>query len=277
MTSAGPASDGGYQDWREEWLSARPEWRLVEVFHPAARNAPASVLEMLSQEWLDAALSIREPEIARRKLAWWLDEIAELGAGRARHPLTGALSGAAPARDAAPALARAVGGALALVEAEAIASTAGLVEASVPFAASLDEAGAALGSWRPAPGGRAPALAAALVGELLRDWPRFARPERGLVPLALLARHGIDRAGALSGHDARACDALLRDLASELAETVGRGHKGDLMAGRLAVARVQLDAIARDPRAAREGRLAAPRLRLLWSVWRAARGGGAGR
>lgn len=278
MTGDEPTTGAGFRGWRDDWLAARPEWRLLEVFHPAAREAPAVVLELLAREWLDAALAIREPEVARRKLAWWLDEIAELGAGRARHPLSAALSDGPGVRAAAPILARAVGGALALVEAESVASTAHLVDATRPFASALDDAGAALGAWRPAGPGRAPALAAALLGDLLRDWPRFARPERGLVPLALLARHGVDRVAAQTGNDAVACDALLRDLALELGGTVGRGHRGDLAAGRLALARTWLDAIARDPRALREGRLAPPRLRLLWAIWRCARAaGGAGR
>lgn len=270
MTGAARAT-GGYQGWRDDWLAARPEWRLLEVFHPAAREPTAGVLEMLAQEWLDAGLAIREPDVARRKLAWWLDEIAELGAGRARHPLTSALADGPGVRDAAPALARAVGSALALVEVEAVASTASLVDATVPLASAIDAAGVALAAWQPAGDDRAPALAAALLGDLLRDWPRFARPERGLVPLALLARHGVDRAAAQSGHDAAACDALLRDLAGELRGTVGRGHRGDLAAGRLVIAGAWLDAMARDPRGAREGRLAPRRLHLLWSIWRAAR------
>lgn len=276
MTGAAAARDGAYRDWREAWLSARPEWRLIEVFHPVARGVSASVLEMLAQEWLDAALSIREPEVARRKLGWWLDELGELAHGRARHPLTVALADAAIGRDASVALARAAGEALALIETESIASSAGLVEATIAFARAFAEAGATLGAWRPVPSDRMPALAAALLSDLVRDWPRFARPERGLVPLALLARHGLDRAGAQSGHDAGACDALLRDFARDLAETVDRDHRGDLMAARLAAARAWLDAIGGDPRAAREGRLVPPRLRLLWSIWRAARGGGAG-
>jgi hypothetical protein len=271
VTGAARAT-GGYQGWRDDWLAARPEWRLLEVFHPAAREPAAGVLEMLAQEWLDAGLSIREPDVARRKLAWWLDEIAELGSGRARHPLTTALADGPGLRDAAPILARAVGSALALVEVEAVASTASLVDATVPLAAALDEVGVALGIWRSAGSDRAPALAAALLGDLLRDWPRFARPERGLVPLALLARHGVDRVAAQSGNDAAACDALLRDLAGELRGTVGRGHRGDLAVGRLVIAGAWLDAVARDPRGAREGRAAPPRLQLLWAVWRAARG-----
>jgi len=277
VTGAAPVT-GGYQDWRDDWFAARPEWRLLEVFHPAARQPTAGVLEMLAQEWIDAGLAIREPEVARRKLAWWLDEIAGLGAGRARHPLMIALAGTSRARDAAPILARAVGSALALVEVEAVASTTTLVDATVPLASALDAAGVALAAWRPAGDDRAPALAAALLGDLLRDWPRFARPERGLVPLALLARHGVDRAAVQSGRDAAVCDALLRDLAGELRRTVGHGHRGDLAAGRLVIAGAWLDAMARDPRAAREGRLAPWRLHLLWSIWRAARdGGGAGR
>jgi hypothetical protein len=266
------SATGGFQAWRDDWLAARPEWRLLEVFHPAAREPAAGVLEMLAHEWLDAGLSIREPDVARRKLAWWLDEISELGSGRARHPLTTALADGPGLRDATPMLARAVGSALALVDVEAIASTASLVEATVPLAAALDAAGVALGVWQPASNDRAPALAAALIGDLLRDWPRFARPERGLVPLTLLARHGVDRMAAQSGNDAVACDALLRDLATELLGIVGRGHRGDLASGRLVVAGVWLDAVVRDPRGAREGRVAPPRLKLLWSIWRAARG-----
>lgn len=275
---AGAGASGGYESWRAEWLAARPEWRLLEVFHPAARTPAACALAMLAQEWIDAALAIREPEVARRKLAWWLDEIDALGAGRARHPLTCALAEGARARGVAPLLARAVGGAWTLSEAESIGATADLIDACVPLASALAEAGVEHGAWGPVPDGRASVLAAALLADLVRDWPRFSRPERGLVPLALLARHGVDRAAAQSGHAAAACDALLADLARELAEAVGRRHRGDLLAGWLVLARAWLDAIARAPRAAREGRLAAPRFRMLWSLWRAARpAAGAGR
>ncbi len=269
---------GGFEVWRAEWLAARPEWRLLEVFHPVACMPAVCALEMLAQEWIDAAIAIREPEVARRKLTWWLDEVAELGAGRARHPLTCALAADPRAGELASPLVRAIGGALALLEAESIASTAGLVDAAVPLASALGEAGVALGAWGAVDGRNGSALAGALLADLVRDWPRFSRPERGLVPLALLARHDVDRAAAQSGREAAACDALLADLARELGVLIGSPHRGDLLAGRLALARAWLDAVTRDPRAAREGRLAAPRFRMLWSLWRAGRSpGGAGR
>lgn len=266
------AASPGFEEWRGEWRDARPEWRLLETFMPVTREAPAVALEMLVGEWLDAALAISEPDVARRKLAWWHDEVSGLGEGRARHPLTTAIAGGGRARDVSPSLARAVGAALAMVDIESVTSTAELIDASLPLAIALDEAGIALELWRPHPAARA--MAASLVGDLLRDWPRFARPERGLVPLALLARHGLDRSGARSGSEAAACDALLRDFALELGAAVGHGHGGDLAAARLAVARLWLAAAARAPRAAREGRLQAPRFRLLWTLWRLARESG---
>lgn len=260
----------GFEEWRSEWRHARPEWRLLEIFVPVARGAPSVALEMLAGEWIEAALAIAEPDVARRKLAWWFDEVSGLGDGRARHPLTSAIAGGA--REVSPSLARAVGAALAMVDVESVASTAELIDATLPLATALDETGIALDLWRPH--GSVRAMAAALVGDLARDWSRFARPERGLVPLALLARHGLDRNGARSGAEAAACDALLRDLALELGAAVGVGHRGDLAAARLAVARLWLDAAARAPRAAREGRLQAPRFNLLWTLWRLARESG---
>lgn len=265
------AVDAGFASWRDDWLDARPEWRLVAVFHPIAQEPAVIALELLAREWIDAALAIREPEVARRKLAWWLDELGEQARGRARHPLTMAIAKDPRAAGAVAPLARAVGAALALVGTESVGSVEDLTAAIEPVARGLDEAGVALGAWRLAGAERSPAMAAALVVEALREWPRFARPERGLVPLRLLARHGIDRAAAHAGTEPRATDAVLRDLALELRQRVGADRVGGLAGARLAIARVWLEAIARDPRAAREGRLAAPRFRLLWSLWRAAR------
>lgn len=266
--------DSGFEDWQRDWRDARPDWRLIEIFFPVSRGPVAMAFEMLSAEWLEAGLGIREPEVARRKLAWWIEEIGEFAAGKARHPLTRAIGGETGTDVVAPSLVRVIATAISLVEIESVTSTGELVAATMPYAAALADSAEALQLWRESPATPAKALAAAMLVDLVRDWERFSRPERGLVPLALLARHGIDRASAHAGTDAEACDALIRDLALELRSVVGAERSVGLAGAKLALARLWLDAMASAPRAAREQRLTLSRFRLplvLWSVARTSR------
>jgi phytoene synthase len=264
-------ADTGFEGWQREWRDERPDWRLIEVFFPVSRAPVAIALEILSSEWLEAGLAIREPDVARRKLAWWIEEIGEFAAGKARHPLTRAVTGEVGADRVAPSLARAVAAAISLVEIEAFSSTEDLVAAATPFASAIAESAEALRLWTQSPAMPIRGLAAAAVADLVRDWERFSRPERGLVPLSLLARHGIDRASANAGDAAEACDALVRDFALELQVAVSADPAFGLAGAKMAIARLWLDAMARAPRAARERRLSLPRFRLPWVLWSVAR------
>lgn len=264
-------ADTGFEGWQREWRDERPDWRLIEVFFPASRAPVAIALEILSAEWLEAGLAIREPDVARRKLAWWIEEIGEFAAGKARHPVMLALTREAKAGRAAPSLARAVAAAISLVEVEAVSSTEDIVAAAVPYASAIAESARALLLWTESPATPAKGLAAAMMVDLVREWERFSRPERGLVPLSLLARHGIDRASANAGDAAEACDALVRDLALELRVAVSADPAFGLAGAKMAIARLWLDAMARAPRAARARRLSLPRFRLPWVLWSVAR------
>lgn len=266
--------DAGFDDWQREWRDARPDWRVLEVFFPISRRPVALAFEMLSAEWLEAGLAIREPEVARRKLAWWIEEIGEFAAGKARHPLMRVIGGETNADRVAPAFARTVAAALSLVEIEAVASTGELVQAATPYASAVADSGEALHLWRASPATPAKSFAVAMIAELVRDWERFSRPERGLVPLPLLARHGIDRAAANVGTDTEACDALVRDLALELKSAIGAERTVGFAGAKMALARLWLDAMASTPRAAREQRLTLSRFRLPWVLWSVARASG---
>jgi 15-cis-phytoene synthase len=65
---------------------------LALLFAPAHRD-PLAALYALDAEFNEAA-ALKSHEVAHRKLLWWADELARLGAGAPRHPLTIVLAAA---------------------------------------------------------------------------------------------------------------------------------------------------------------------------------------
>lgn len=262
--------------WEAEWLGARPEWRLIPIFFRAARAQGVAVGEQITLAWFDALRHPGDPPVAIGKLSWWLDEIARFEAGAPRHPLTKAWRDEAIA---VPVVARAavllLTRLLALLETPAPASVAAMIEQWTPPAAAARALESALADVSAAPtaldepAGRARAAVQLL--DALRDFPRFAAPAAGRVPLALLARHAVDRGSlATATEDARA-DGVLLDLAVALESALAVPAALPLDAARVAVARQLLKRLRAAPAAWRRGDIRFSRIGLPLALWRAAR------
>ena len=77
------ALDSFLDKWRTRW----PEWRVVEVFVPAAQRQLAVAWFALLQEFADAMNIPGDPLPADAKLAWWGEELRDWSRQRSRHPL----------------------------------------------------------------------------------------------------------------------------------------------------------------------------------------------
>lgn len=196
--------------WRARW----PEWRIAEVFVPAAQRAPTLAWLALRQELADAAWEGADPRPGAAKLAWWSDELQGWSQGRRRHPLglalqrvpapwvalAGALPALATAREAP--LPSGAGGESLHAALAPFAGAAAAVSASIDAGGTGGTGGTAAG-----PGAVAVALAAVrvLAGEgvpeaakaLLDGWPARAAGTRADRIFAALARQRLQalRAG----------------------------------------------------------------------------------
>jgi hypothetical protein len=101
-----------------------------------------------------------------------------------------------------------------------------------------------------------------------RDWVCFARPDRAWLPLDLLARTGVDRAGAVVSLPV--ARALLRALGEPLARVRPTRLRG-IDGARVAAGRVWHARMLAAPAAMVDGRLPPPRLRLVLALWRVGR------
>jgi len=202
------------------------------------------------------------------KLAWWLDELAQQ---TPRHPLTRQLhalddgaAAAAPLREVAASVWR-------LAQRGSIESFEHLLEPLSAAAEGVVRARHAVGVEDAAIGPAPLAVAAARLLAAARDWPRFARPERALLPLQLLAAQRIDRAGGADGvgaiSAARAVFAAMQDVFDTAAGTALRGIDG----ARVAAAMIWARRLLATPQAAVEGRIGAPRVSLVLGLWRVGR------
>lgn len=77
------ALDSFLDKWRNRW----PEWRVAEVFVPAAQRQLAVAWFALLQEFTDAMNIAGDPLPADAKLAWWGEELRDWSRQRSRHPL----------------------------------------------------------------------------------------------------------------------------------------------------------------------------------------------
>lgn len=250
---------GAFDTHVEQWLDAEPELRLARLFVAEAREPRIAALEAIGHELHAALFEIADDRIAQAKLAWWLEELAQ----RPRHPLTRGLAEASAGSQAAVAPLRETCAALLrFAQQDSVESMEQLLS---PLARAADGLVRARGAG-PAIAPRA--LAAARLVFAARDWLRFARPERAWLPLDLLARAGVDRAGAVGS--VPVATALLRGLCDAMADVPARDLRG-IDGARVAAARAWAARMACAPRALLEGRLAAPRVALVFGLWRVGR------
>ena len=213
-------SESALHSYLEKWLAAQPAQRLALPFVEDPAFAGHLALAALEQEWIEAAYGIREPQVAQVKLNWWAEELAGAPAGGGRHPLTQALFAApqagqveladwlAPIRAAMAQLDAPTPADFAeqRVRAEAFHGAIAQLETRWWFGADADPSRAGVH---------------AVVDHLLHVTARldqYREHERLPLPMARLARHGLDRSALASDSPARrnAVREQLRDIAGLL-------------------------------------------------------------
>ncbi|HEY0180863.1 MAG TPA: hypothetical protein VGC30_14710 [Dokdonella sp.] len=260
--------------FESKWSAAHPELGLALGFVDARRRDAQAAWACLGFELEHAAFALGDAEPAAIKLQWWAEELAGLGRGVARHPLTQALLAQPRVVEIAPARwAAAIGGAFAQRDAEPAASRDALLDGYAALYGPLAEIESTLFGAADAPSlARAQALARAL-----RETAMLAqtlRAGRLPVPLDLLARHRLARGDLARAAPAQA--ALLREwlaaLAAELARLRGR-PLGVVGAAAAAANRVRARRAggAADPLAALSAGSARLPFAAVWAAWRAGR------
>jgi phytoene synthase len=255
-----------------KWTAASPELRVALRFMaPRWRDASTAFL-CLAQEIAQLAFDRIEPAVALPKLEWWSGELARAAAGQAQHPLTrilARLDGFATAPW--PAV---VTGAAMQWDPSAAPDMTSLLAGYRHLHGPMARAEAQLFRGVDAAASARACDLARAVRELSRV-ADAAGGERLPLPLDVLARHQIDRAGLALPGAARA--AALRDHCASLLRAIDALGDGNGLSlprvADLASARARLRRAVRadDPLAAlaaASGRL--PPV-LAWTLWRHAR------
>lgn len=184
------------QSFIDKWLAVQPQQRMALAFVDGRRYPGHVALAALEQELLGAAYGIGEPLVATAKLNWWAEELAGAAASGGRHPLTQVLFDDERAHALAGELWLApVLAAMAQLE----QGTATDFSAQMASATPLHGALAALETawWYGAEASSARAARVATLNHLLYALLRLeqdASRDRLPLPMARLARHGLDRA-----------------------------------------------------------------------------------
>ena len=188
-------SDAPLHGQLQPWLAARPARLACTAFLPAQDADAARALAALEQAVLGVLADVREPPVAAAKLRWWVDEMAAVGAGTARHPLTQVLARHAAARQVEAALWRRPGEA-ALAAVAAATPVDDAAQWTQALAVCAPWAALEAACWRgPGTDSDQAAQAAALawlVGDLLR-LPQRRLEQRLPLPMQRLARHALAR------------------------------------------------------------------------------------
>lgn len=263
VTGAGEA--GASAHFVSKWLERNPEMRFAQLFCAADARARFDAWGALLHEIGDARLALREPTVISAKTSWWVEELRALAAGAPRHPLGRDLLGAGLPGKTAPwlPLARALLGGGDAGDGLPADRDASLAHLSALAEAAADVEAALFGASPLAQGAAARALA---VHWRLHALPRgLAGEDAAGLPMAMLARHGLTRAGladALPGP-------LLRDWASVLREALPGAAPGAALPTQ---ARLRFDRRRLSQLAASGDRFdAGSAPMLLLAAWRAGR------
>ncbi|MEO5829928.1 MAG: phytoene synthase [Rhodanobacter sp.] len=183
------------QGFIDKWLAVQPQQRIALAFVDGRRYPGHVALAALEQELLGAAYGIREPQVAVAKLGWWAEELAGAAASGGRHPLSQVLFDDERAHAIASELWLApVLAAMAQLEQGTAADFAGQMTAAMPLHGALAALETAWWYGTGASSGRAAQIA--VLNHLLYALLRLdsdAERDRLPLPMARLARHGLDR------------------------------------------------------------------------------------
>jgi phytoene synthase len=222
------------QGFIDKWLVVQPQQRMALVFVDGRRYPGHVALAALEQELLGAAYGIRESQVAAAKLGWWAEELAGAATSGGRHPLTQVLFDDERAHAIASELWLApVLAAMAQLE----QGTAPHFEAQLAAAMPLHGALATLETawWYGAEASPARAAQIATLNHLLYALLRLeqdAERDRLPLPMARLARHGLDRAQLREGSSARQ-----QAVKAQLQALLAGWSQSDVLAGPLSVFR----------------------------------------
>ena len=249
-----------------KWHRREPEMALAEVFCAPPARARFRAWGALVAELREAVFELSDPRVTAVKAPWWAEELLRFADGLGRHPLAADLASPPPAGEAGPVPWRELAGAvLRQVQADGRPGDAGQAVAHVrPLAVAIAAVESAL---FPSP---RPSSADAVAVHLL--WQRLPRglgdDDHALVPMTLLARHGLTGAQLAAG--AEGGDALLRDWAGALLHALPAKVDGEPLFRRV---RSGLDRVALRRLVA--GRGFVPELApvTVWRAWRLARRG----
>lgn len=246
-------------DYVGKWRGREPEMELGELFVPASLRPRFRAWGALVYELREAAFELSDARVIAAKSGWWMEELAALAQGRARHPVTHALHGLGDL----PWAALAHGLAESVRDDVRPADRAAALAGVMPLARGLSTMEAALF------GGAADASTehvAAVHLLLHRLLVGLTAEDAGRVPLSMLARHGVT-AAELAGERGLP---VRRDWARELAASLPDRLSGAALYRRLSLAFDR----QRLARLARSGRLdAGTGFATVWHAWRAARQG----
>lgn len=222
------------QGFIDKWLAVQPQQRVALVFVDGQRYAGHVALAALEQELLGAAYGIREPQVAAAKLGWWAEELTGAAASGGRHPLTQVLFDDERAHAMAGELWLApVLAAMAQLD----QGTAPDFDAQLAAAMPLHGALAALetGWWYGVEASPARAAQVATLNHLLYALLRLeqdAERDRLPLPMARLARHGLDRAQLRKPSAARQ-----QAVKAQVQALLAGWNQADALAGPLSVFR----------------------------------------
>ena len=228
-------SEGALESWLHAWRAAHPQLEPAWAFlRSDPRRDVYVALAALEQEWLDAVYAIREPHVAAVKLQWWGEELQLAQRGAARHPLSQALFADERIRALPDEVwGHALEAAMFALDTASPADVPAQLAAAAPLHGTLARIETALWFGREADCGRAQALAAVQHGVAsLRNFPNEIEHGRSPLPMALLARHGLNLAEL--GGESPARSAALRDQAGALRQAL---DETDKMAGPLSLFR----------------------------------------
>ena len=237
-----------------------PIHRAAAGFVPMESRIVFMAWVALLEELRECVFELSDPRVTAVKSGWWAEELDGVARGAARHPLTRALvrSGGPWAGIGDALLAVASDDAPSADFDEAMAALRPLAEALLRVEAHLFGA---------APGIDAPAHGLAVHWLRLRLERGLEASDRGRVPLAMFARHGLRR-DQLAGTEA---EALRRDWARQLHDALPAALPQGWAYPRL----IGLHTDRRALRCAAEGRGASRGITTgfleVWLAWRCAR------
>lgn len=270
------ADASAFASFEEKWLTANPEQSTVALFLAPEARLRASAFGCLVHELEQAAFGLRETHVAELKLQWWRQELLASASGKPRHPISAVLF--ADPRTANIDAARWTAlpdGALATLQLGAASDLESLLSGYAVVYESIAQLDAALFD---VPRAEVPAIARLWsISHLLHELRHAPdAPERLPVPLDLLARHELTRAGLAQASSKR--NALLRDFLARLAETLeaALANAASAPLGRRVRARLDLALMrnaqrAGEPLRALMAQPGAARWKALWWSWREAR------